>query len=77
MIIQNNYKEKVFYYVAILSRKGDIIKVEGTYNTTKEDFPIQEVKKHVLKKFKRLTRVICTFYKEITEDIYKAYNNEQ
>lgn len=54
MIIQNNYKEKVFYYVAILSRKGDIIKVGGTYNTTKEDFPIQEVKKARVKKVQEI-----------------------
>lgn len=68
---------KYYYYVAILSKKGNIIKVEGTYYTTKYDFPIQKVKKHVLKKFKKSACVICTFSKEITEDTYKAYNNEQ
>ena len=69
---QTTVKEKYYYYVAILSRGSDIIKVEGTYNTTKDDFPMQEVKK-----VKRLTRVICIFFKEIPEENYKLYNNEQ
>lgn len=74
---QTTIKKKYYYYVAILSRKSDIIKVEGTYNTTKDDFPIQEIKKYVLEKVKKLTRVICIFFKEITKENYKSYNNEQ
>lgn len=70
-------KKKYYYYVAILSRGSDIIHVKGTYSTTKDDFPIQEVEKHVLKNFKMSIRVIISFYKEITKENYESYNNEQ
>ena len=74
---QTTMKKKYYYYVAILLRGNDIIHVKGTYNTTKDDFPICEVERHVLKNFKMPIRIIISFYKEITEENYKSYNNAQ
>lgn len=74
---QTTMKKKYYYYVAILSRDSDIIHVKGTYSTTKDDFPICEVEKHVLKNFKMSIRIIISFYKEITKENYESYNNEQ
>lgn len=71
-------KKRYYYYVAILSRGRDIIHIKGTYNTTKNDFPIQEVEKHVLENFTMpVDSIVISFYKEITEENYKSYNNEQ
>ena len=74
---QTTMKKKYYYYVALLTNGNNIIYVNGTYETTKDDFPIQEVEKHVLKNFKMPIRVIISFYKEITKENYKSYNNEQ
>ena len=75
---QTTIKKKYYYYVAILSKGRDIIHIKGTYGTTKDDFPLREVEKHILKDFVIPTdSIVITFYKEITEDNYKAYNNEQ
>lgn len=74
---QTTMKKKYYYYVALLTNGNNIIYVKGTYETTKDDFPIQEVEKHVLKNFKMPIRVIISFYKEITKENYKSYNNEQ
>ena len=71
-------KKKYYYYVAILSKGKGLIHVKGTYNTTKNDFPIQEVEKHVLENFTiPVDGIVISFYKEITEENYKSYNNEQ
>lgn len=71
-------KEKYYYYVAILSKGRDIIHIKGTYSTTKNDFPLREVEKHILKDFVIPTdSIVITFYKEITKENYKSYNNEQ
>lgn len=70
-------KKRYYYYVAMLLRGSGIIYVKGTYGTTKNDFPLQEVENHILENFKMPIRVIISFYKEITEENYKSYNNEQ
>lgn len=80
MIIKDQItiKEKYYYYVAILSRGRDIIHIKGTYGTTKDDFPLREVEKHILEDFVIPTdSIVITFYKEITKENYKSYNNEK
>lgn len=80
MIIKDQItiKEKYYYYVAILSKGRDIIHIKGTYGTTKDDFPLREVEKHILEDFVIPTdSIVITFYKEITKKNYKSYNNEQ
>ena len=70
-------KKKYYYYVAILSKDRDIIYVKGTYNTITNDFPIQKVEEHVLENLTMpVDSVVITFYKEITEETYKTYNND-
>lgn len=79
MIIKDQItiKEKYYYYVAILSKGRDIIHIKGTYGTTKDDFPLREVEKHILEDFVIPTdRIVITFYKEITKENYESYNNE-
>lgn len=68
--------EKYYYYVAILLRSKDMIQVKGTYSTAKDDFPLREVENYVSNEFKMPINVTITFYKEITEENYKTYNNE-
>lgn len=68
--------EKYYYYVAILLRGKDMIHVKGTYSTTKDDFPLREVENYISNEFKMPINVTITFYKEITEENYKSYNNE-
>lgn len=46
---QTTIKKKYYYYVAVLSKGRDIIHIKGTYGTTKDDFPLREVEKHILK----------------------------
>lgn len=80
MIIKDQItiKEKYYYYVAILSKGRDIIHIKGTYGTTKDGFPLREVEKHILEDFVIPTdSIVITFYKEITKENYKSYNNEQ
>lgn len=75
---QTTIKKKYYYYVAVLSKGRDIIHIKGTYGTTKDDFPLREVENHILKDLVIPTdSIVIAFYKEITEDNYKAYNNEQ
>lgn len=70
-------KKKYYYYVAILSKDRDIIYVKGTYNTITNDFPIQKVEEHVLENLTMpVDSVVISFYKEITEETYKTYNND-
>ena len=40
---QTTMKKKYYYYVALLSNGNNIIYVKGTYETTKDDFPLLEV----------------------------------
>lgn len=75
---QTTIKKKYYYYVAMLSKGRDIIHIKGTYGTTKDNFPLREVEKHILEDFVIPTdSIVITFYKEITKENYKSYNNEQ
>lgn len=75
---QITIKKKYYYYVAILSKGRDIIHIKGTYGTTKDDFPLREVEKHILEDFVIPTdNIVITFYKEITKENYESYNNKQ
>lgn len=75
---QTTIKKKYYYYVAMLSKGKDIIHIKGTYGTTKDNFPLREVEKHILEDFVIPTdSIVITFYKEITKENYKSYNNEQ
>lgn len=70
-------KKKYYYYVAILSKDKNIIYVKGTYNTITNDFPIQKVEEHVLENLTMpVDSVVISFYKEITEETYKTYNDD-
>lgn len=74
---QTTIKKKYYYYVAVLSKGRDIIHIKGTYGTTKDDFPLREVEKHILEDFVIPTdSIVITFYKEITKENYESYNNE-
>lgn len=74
---QTTIKKKYYYYVAVLSKGRDIIHIKGTYGTTKDDFPLREVEKHILEDFVIPTdSIVITFYKEITKENYKSYNNK-
>lgn len=70
--------KKYYYYVAILLRGKDMIHVKGTYSTTKDDFPLREVENHILENCRFIIdSIVISFYKEITENTYKSYSNEQ
>lgn len=74
---QTTIKKKYYYYVAMLSKGRDIIHIKGTYGTTKDNFPLREVEKHILEDFVIPTdSIVITFYKEITKENYESYNNE-
>ena len=69
--------KKYYYYVAILSKDRDIIYIKGTYNTTTNYFPIQKVEEHVLENLTMpVDSIVISFYKEITEETYKTYNDD-
>lgn len=75
---QTTIKRKYYYYAAILSKGRDIIHIKGTYGTTKNDFPLREVENHILEDLViSIDSIVITFYKEITKENYKSYNNEQ
>lgn len=75
---QTTVKEKYYYYVAILSKGRDIIYIKDTYSTTKDDFPLREVEKHILEDLVISTdSIVISFYKEITKENYNTYNNEK
>lgn len=75
---QTTMKKKYYYYVASLLIEGNMKYARGTYDTTKDDFPLQEVEDHLIKSFKVSRKhVMIVFYKEITKENYESYNNEQ
>lgn len=71
-------KKKYYYYVAVVTKNGSIAYARGTVSTAMDDFPLIDIENYNMKKYIVLrANVIITFYKEITEDTYKAYNNEK
>lgn len=70
-------KKKYYYYVAVVIKDG-MAYARGTVSTAMDDFPLINIENYIMKDYKvSKANVIVTFYKEITEDTYKAYNNEQ
>lgn len=68
--------KKYYYYLAIIFRDGHKLYVKGVYNTTKDDFPFQEVENSLSKNYLcRVEDIVISFYKEITEDNYNSLVN--
>ena len=71
-------KKKYYYYVATVVQNGSTSYIKGTTYTTKDDFPLSDIEYYIAKRYKKIIQnIVITFYKEITEDTYKVYNNEQ
>ena len=69
---------KYYYFVATVRTDTDISLYCGTWETSDDDFPLMYIRKGIAKQLNVPTkRVVITFYNEITETNYKAYNNEQ
>lgn len=69
---------KYYYFVASVDTDTDISLYCGTWETSDDDFPLMYIRKRIAKQLNVPTkRVVITFYNEITETNYKAYNNEQ
>ena len=69
---------KYYYYVAIITQKGKTSYTHGTVKTETDDFPLLETENKLSEYYAIvLNDVVITFYKEITENTYKTYNNEQ
>lgn len=71
-------KKKYYYYVVTVVQNGGTSYIKGTTYTTKNDFPLSDIEYYIAKHYKKLLQnIVITFYKEITEENYKSYNNEQ
>lgn len=69
---------KYYYFVTTVHTDTDISLYCGTWETSDDDFPLMYIRKRIAKQLNVPTkRVVITFYNEITETNYKAYNNEQ
>lgn len=69
---------KYYYYVALITKKGKTSYTHGTVKTETNDFPLLETEIKLSEHYLIASNdVVITFYKEITEDTYKSYNNEQ
>lgn len=81
--INNNIRRRItmnkyYYFVATVHTDTDISLYCGTWETSDDDFPLMYIRKRIAKQLNVPTkRVVITFYNEITETNYKAYNNEQ
>ncbi len=71
-------KVKYYYYVVAITQGNSVIYIKGTLNTIKDDFPLRGVQDYIVEHYKKsIKNIAIIFYKEITEDNYKTYNNEQ
>lgn len=69
---------KYYYYVAIISDSSKVSYTRGTVKTKTNDFPLLEIENKLSEHYiVAPNNVVITFYKEITENTYKSYNNEQ
>lgn len=69
---------KYYYYVAIILYGSKVSYIHGTVKTKTNDFPLLEIENKLSEHYIVAPNdVTITSYKEITEDTYKAYNNEQ
>ena len=68
---------RYYYYVAQTLVGKSTAYTCGAIKTEADDFPLLEIENN-LSEYHSVTpnNVIITFYKEITEDTYKSYNNE-
>lgn len=70
--------KKYYYFVATVQTDAGIELYSGTYETSDDDFPLMYIRKYITKQLNVPTkRVIISFYNEITEANYKAYNDEK
>lgn len=70
--------KKYYYFVAKVQTNTAINEVCSTWETTNDDFPLMYIRKYLAEHENvPRKRVVISFYKEITETNYKAYNNEQ
>ena len=68
---------KYYYYVAIITKNGNVFYTQGIVKTEFNDFPLLETENKLSKRNSITPRdIVITFYKEITEETYKSYNNE-
>lgn len=69
---------KYYYYVAIITKRGKTSYTHGTVKTETNDFPLLETEIKLSEHYLIAHNdVVVTFYKEITKENYKSYNNEQ
>lgn len=69
---------KYYYYVAIITKSGNVLYTHGIVKTKFNDFPLLETENKLSKNHSITPRdIVIIFYKEITEENYKSYNNEQ
>lgn len=69
---------KYYYYVAIISDDRKVSYTCGTVKTKTNDFPLLEIQSKLSEHYiVAPNNAIITFYKEITKENYKSYNNEQ
>lgn len=69
---------KYYYYVAIITKNGNVFYTHGIVKTELNDFPLLETENKLSKNHSITPRdIVITFYKEITKENYKSYNNEQ
>lgn len=69
---------KYYYYVAMITKNGNVFYTHGIVKTEFNDFPLLETENKLSEYYAIAPNdVVITFYKEITENTYKTYNNEQ
>lgn len=69
---------KYYYYVAQVLIGKSMGYTRDAIKTETNDFPLLEIENSLSEYYSVSSNdVIITFYKEITEGTYKAYNNEQ
>ena len=70
-------KDKYYYYVAYSVKDGKTTYIKGVTCTSNDDFPFLEVESDLAKHYRNsIDNIVITFYKEITEETYKTYNND-
>ena len=70
-------KKKYYYYVAFSVKYGKTPYIKGVRYITNDDFPFSDVECDLAKHYRNsIDNIVITFYKEITEETYKTYNND-
>lgn len=69
--------KKYYYFVAQVQTYNGINLLASTWGTTSDDFPLMYIRKRLAEQENvPRSQVVISFYKEITENNYKAYNPE-